>query len=197
MGGRRGGSGREKGREDSEGTASAAITVLSLPSPSDVEEASGQLGEWKERVTLLEKDLKFQEVKKNEAINKLAQVRGGREGVGVDSGGREGNPESRQPLHLSSDHVLACPGTRRLRPALVWLSQTGEGDQETAWRATTRDTEVPEHGQKIPEGTGGCFHGELCAHVSVSSDNTNRYPERFLVSWLGGSIGRALLMVTA
>ena len=53
-------------------------SLLSLPSPLDVEETSGQLGGWKEKVTLLEKDLKFQEVKKNEAINKLAQVRGGR-----------------------------------------------------------------------------------------------------------------------
>ena len=45
------------------------------PTPAGLEERSGAGEEQQERINSLEKDLRFMEVKKNEAINKLAQVR--------------------------------------------------------------------------------------------------------------------------
>lgn len=44
------------------------------PSPTELDERGGQGEELQERINSLEKELKFMEVKKNEAINKLAQV---------------------------------------------------------------------------------------------------------------------------
>ena len=44
------------------------------PPPSELDERGGQGEQLQEKINSLEKELKFMEVKKNEAINKLAQV---------------------------------------------------------------------------------------------------------------------------
>ena len=52
-----------------------SLVPLSLALPLlELEERSGQGEDYEERINSLEKELKFMEVKKNEAINKLAQV---------------------------------------------------------------------------------------------------------------------------
>ena len=47
---------------------------LSLCPTTELDERGGQGEELQEKINSLEKELRFMEVKKNEAINKLAQV---------------------------------------------------------------------------------------------------------------------------